>query len=376
MPLLEALRLALAVHPGPPSCARSSRSSASSSPSAFLVAVVAIIQGMNAYVKENLTGAVIGTNAFQVRRDADHRGPAGRRRGPRRSPSGRSSRRTTPRRSGAPLPDAEAVSLPVGLAHPDQRRESTATRTVGDVLIFGVTPPYQLVQDYSFAAGEPLTDPDVDRAPAGGGARLRRGRQAVRRARSRPIGRKVRVAGREVHGQGRDRAEGPGAGPVVRRLRCCCPTQHLRVDLRPAQDHGGLGQDARCRRRSTAAMARARGGDAGGAPAPARRGRTTSRWTRPTRWWPSGRRLTQVLFTDDPRRGLHRHRGGRHRHHEHHADVGQRADPRDRHPQVARRHAPRHPPPVPGGGGHAVVPRRGPRACAAGWSLRAPGVRA
>ena len=30
--------------------------------------VVAIIQGMNAYVKENLTGAVIGTNAFQVRR--------------------------------------------------------------------------------------------------------------------------------------------------------------------------------------------------------------------------------------------------------------------------------------------------------------------
>lgn len=34
----------------------------------FLVIVVAIIQGMNAYVKENLTGAMIGTNAFQVRR--------------------------------------------------------------------------------------------------------------------------------------------------------------------------------------------------------------------------------------------------------------------------------------------------------------------
>ena len=30
--------------------------------------VVAVIQGMNAYVKENLTGAMIGTNAFQVRR--------------------------------------------------------------------------------------------------------------------------------------------------------------------------------------------------------------------------------------------------------------------------------------------------------------------
>ena len=35
----------------------------------FLVVVVAVIQGMNAYVKENLTGAVIGTNAFQVRRN-------------------------------------------------------------------------------------------------------------------------------------------------------------------------------------------------------------------------------------------------------------------------------------------------------------------
>src|SRR5215213_6934329 len=32
----------------------------------FLVVVVAVIQGMNAYVKENLTGAMIGTNAFQV----------------------------------------------------------------------------------------------------------------------------------------------------------------------------------------------------------------------------------------------------------------------------------------------------------------------
>src|SRR5918911_1019288 len=34
----------------------------------FLVVVVAVIQGVNADVKENLTGAMIGTNAFQVRR--------------------------------------------------------------------------------------------------------------------------------------------------------------------------------------------------------------------------------------------------------------------------------------------------------------------
>src|SRR3989442_12383683 len=33
-------------------------------------------------------------------------------------------------------------------------------RTVGDVLIFGVTPPFVVVQDYSFAAGAPFTDVD------------------------------------------------------------------------------------------------------------------------------------------------------------------------------------------------------------------------
>src|SRR5687768_7534980 len=35
---------------------------------AFLVAVVAIIQGMNAYVTDNLAGAITGRAAFQVRR--------------------------------------------------------------------------------------------------------------------------------------------------------------------------------------------------------------------------------------------------------------------------------------------------------------------
>ncbi|MGA1360042.1 MAG: ABC transporter permease, partial [Gemmatimonadaceae bacterium] len=35
---------------------------------AFLVAVVAIIQGMNAFVRENIADAMIGNNTFQVRR--------------------------------------------------------------------------------------------------------------------------------------------------------------------------------------------------------------------------------------------------------------------------------------------------------------------
>src|SRR5512134_3884052 len=36
---------------------------------AFLVAVVAVIQGMNAYVRERLAGAIVGVNAFQIRRE-------------------------------------------------------------------------------------------------------------------------------------------------------------------------------------------------------------------------------------------------------------------------------------------------------------------
>jgi putative ABC transport system permease protein len=32
---------------------------------------------------------------------------------------------------------------------------------VGDVLIFGITPSYQIVRDYRFAAGEEMTEPDV-----------------------------------------------------------------------------------------------------------------------------------------------------------------------------------------------------------------------
>src|SRR5258705_13555592 len=35
----------------------------------FLVAVVAVFQGMNAYVRERLAGGIVGLNAFQIRRD-------------------------------------------------------------------------------------------------------------------------------------------------------------------------------------------------------------------------------------------------------------------------------------------------------------------
>src|SRR6266699_2362113 len=85
----------------------------------FLVAVVAVIQGMNAYVRERIAGAIVGVNAFQIRRD--------------------------PIQVGWPTPMADV---------------QWRNRTVGDVLVFGVTPPFVVVQDYAFAAGAPFTDVD------------------------------------------------------------------------------------------------------------------------------------------------------------------------------------------------------------------------
>jgi putative ABC transport system permease protein len=161
----------------------------------FLVTVVAVIQGMNAYVKENITGAVIGTNAFQVRRlpialgllsDEQIREMSKR---PLLSPADAEAVR-------AAIPDAIAVSLQSGWPTPTSDIV-WRNRTVGGVLIFGVTPPYQIVQDYRFAAGEPLSELDVrERRPV---AVL--GYDIAEKLFGGPdqaVGRKVRVAGREM----------------------------------------------------------------------------------------------------------------------------------------------------------------------------------
>src|SRR5690349_13883031 len=125
----------------------------------FLVVVVAVIQGMNAYVKENLTGAMIGTNAFQVRRspisvglldDEEVKAIAKR-------PLVSTEDAEAVRRA---LPEASAVALQSGWPTPISD-VSYGNRTVGSVLVFGITPPYQIVQDYQILAGAPLTEPDV-----------------------------------------------------------------------------------------------------------------------------------------------------------------------------------------------------------------------
>lgn len=126
---------------------------------AFLVAVVAIIQGMNAYVRENIAGAVIGTNAFQVRRTPIQVGLFDEEqiRRLRRRP------RITERDAAAvrqAIPDAVAISLQSGWPTP-AADVVWRDRTLGDVLVFGVTPDYQRVQDYRFESGRPLSELDL-----------------------------------------------------------------------------------------------------------------------------------------------------------------------------------------------------------------------
>jgi putative ABC transport system permease protein len=126
---------------------------------AFLVAVIAIIQGMNAYVRERIGGAIVGVNAFQVRRTPiavglidDEEWRAIQRR-PIIAPE------DIPYVERA-LPDARAIALQSGWPSP-LADITWRNRTIGDAVIVGITAPYQLVQDYEFVAGEPLTDIDV-----------------------------------------------------------------------------------------------------------------------------------------------------------------------------------------------------------------------
>lgn len=125
----------------------------------FLVAVVAIIQGMNAYVKENIADAMIGMNTFQVRRMPLSLGlfDDGQFRLLQRRPRVNEQDAEAVR---AALPDALAISMQSGWPTP-QADMTWRNRTLGGVLVFGVTSGYQEVQDYKFTAGRPLSDIDV-----------------------------------------------------------------------------------------------------------------------------------------------------------------------------------------------------------------------
>ncbi|HVX42145.1 MAG TPA: ABC transporter permease, partial [Gemmatimonadaceae bacterium] len=126
---------------------------------AFLVAVVAVIQGMNAYVKENVADALIGSNSFQIRRLPINIGLIEddewlrMQRRPKITLADADAVR-------AALPGAEAISVQSGFPTPTSD-VVYRDRTLGSVMVNGVTPEYQQVQDYKFQFGDPLTDVDV-----------------------------------------------------------------------------------------------------------------------------------------------------------------------------------------------------------------------
>ncbi len=127
---------------------------------AFLVAVVAIIQGMNAYVKDNIAGALVGTNAFEVRRAPIQVGfydDEAMKRVERR-PRITVDDAAIVRRA---IPDAQAIAINTGF--PSPRSDVVwRDREVGDVFVFGITPEFQVVKDYRFAQGGPITDSDLE----------------------------------------------------------------------------------------------------------------------------------------------------------------------------------------------------------------------
>jgi putative ABC transport system permease protein len=162
---------------------------------AFLVVVVAIIQGMNSYVSGTLTASMIGTNTFQVRRgpisiglmDDDQVRAIAKR--PLVTPEDAEA-------VSAAIPEAVAVALQSGWPTPIGE-VSYRDRTVANVLVFGVTAPYQIVQDYTFLAGSPLTAQDVSgRRPV-----MALGHEIAEKLFDDPlaaVGRRVRLDGREL----------------------------------------------------------------------------------------------------------------------------------------------------------------------------------
>ncbi len=126
---------------------------------AFLVAVIAIINGMNVYVSEQVAGSLIGKDVFQVRRGPISLGLVDDEALRKIQKRPRITLRDAAVLQEA-LPDAAAISLqsgwPTPLADVDWR-----DRSVGSATVFGVTAAFQRVQDYRFETGQPLTDLDI-----------------------------------------------------------------------------------------------------------------------------------------------------------------------------------------------------------------------
>ena len=161
----------------------------------FLVVTVALIQGMNAYVADTLTSALVGKAVFQVRR-----GPISV------SLMDDDQVRAIAKRPlvtvedaqavAAAIPEAAAVALQSGWPSPVGEIRYR-DRTVANVGVLGVTAPYQVVQDYIYLAGSPITDQDVgNRRPV-----VSLGHEIADKLFDDPlmaVGKRVRLDGREL----------------------------------------------------------------------------------------------------------------------------------------------------------------------------------
>jgi putative ABC transport system permease protein len=166
---------------------------------AFLIVVVAVIQGMNSYVSDTLTASMIGTNTFQVRRGPISIGLLDDEQV--RAIAKRPVVTVTDAETVADaIPEAVAVALQSGWPTPIGE-VSFRDRNVINVLVFGITAPYQLVQDYTYLAGSPLTEQDVSgRRPV-----VALGHEIAEKLFNDPltaVGRRVRLDGQEVRVKG------------------------------------------------------------------------------------------------------------------------------------------------------------------------------
>jgi putative ABC transport system permease protein len=126
---------------------------------AFLVAVVAVIQGMNAYVSENLVSALLGTNSFHVRRTPIQIGLVDDGEWQRMQRRPRITRADAEAVAEA-IPDAIAVGLQSGFPTPIAD-VIWRDRSLSGVAIRGVTPAFQDVHDYRFSEGNGLSEIDI-----------------------------------------------------------------------------------------------------------------------------------------------------------------------------------------------------------------------
>jgi putative ABC transport system permease protein len=163
---------------------------------AFLVAVLAVIAGMNTYVRQNVVQALAGSNAFQVRRDPlltgfsfDELELARIARRPRIGPQDADVIRRA-------VPDAAAVAIQSGFP-PASADLAWHNQSVDEVLTYGVTAPWHIVQDHQFAFGHGITDVDVfERRPVvvlGWDVY-----QQLMGGQVDPVGERLRLNGREV----------------------------------------------------------------------------------------------------------------------------------------------------------------------------------